>query len=108
VNVDRICERDGCTESLAGRRATCRHCTVRCRVAAYRASKAQEAQADGLTGTTREKLTVTLREAPVTLTGLYGGPCPDPNHCRYRWRHASGPWTCEYNHPRAEPESEAA
>jgi hypothetical protein len=26
-------------------------------------------------------------------------PCPDPLCCRYRWRHAAGPWTCEFNHP---------
>jgi hypothetical protein len=26
-------------------------------------------------------------------------PCPDPQRCRFRWRHASGPWTCAYNHP---------
>lgn len=31
-----------------------------------------------------------------------GGPCPDPTHCRHYGRHAAGPWTCEFNHPRAE------
>jgi hypothetical protein len=25
--------------------------------------------------------------------------CPDPQRCEYRWRHASGPWTCAYKHP---------
>ncbi|MEA2199444.1 MAG: hypothetical protein QOI89_40 [Solirubrobacteraceae bacterium] len=29
-----------------------------------------------------------------------GGACPDPTHCEHRWRHATGPWSCAYNHPR--------
>jgi hypothetical protein len=37
-----------------------------------------------------------------------GGPCPDPSRCEYRHRHASGPWTCEFNDPRVMSESEAA
>lgn len=28
-----------------------------------------------------------------------GGACADPSRCEYRWRHASGPWTCPFNHP---------
>jgi hypothetical protein len=32
------------------------------------------------------------------------GPCPDPTSCRYRGRHATGPWSCAHNHPR-EPAS---
>jgi hypothetical protein len=31
-------------------------------------------------------------------------PCPDPLRCRYRWRHASGPWSCEFNHPQVRSE----
>lgn len=30
-----------------------------------------------------------------------GGPCQDSNRCRYWRRHATGPWTCAYNHPRS-------
>ena len=26
-------------------------------------------------------------------------PCEDPDNCRFRNRHASGPWDCAYNHP---------
>ena len=26
-------------------------------------------------------------------------PCDDPSNCRFRNRHASGPWDCEHNHP---------
>lgn len=26
-------------------------------------------------------------------------PCEDPSNCRFRNRHASGPWACEFNHP---------
>lgn len=33
--------------------------------------------------------------------------CPDPMRCEYRWRHASGPWSCEANHPQTAHESEA-
>jgi hypothetical protein len=38
---------------------------------------------------------------PPTVSAFLGGPCPDPSSCRYRMRHAAGPWSCEFNHPRA-------
>lgn len=28
--------------------------------------------------------------------------CPDPARCEHRMRHHAGPWSCEFNHPRAE------
>lgn len=33
---------------------------------------------------------------PITVER---GLCSDPSRCEYRWRHVSGPWSCEYNHP---------
>ena len=39
-----------------------------------------------------------------TIAEFAGGPCADPTTCQYRGRHATGPWSCEHNHPR-EPAS---
>jgi hypothetical protein len=53
----------------------------------------------------RAEATITL-EAAQTGTGheFVGGECPDPSSCLHHGRHATGPWSCEHNHPR-EPTS---
>jgi hypothetical protein len=86
-----------CGASLAGRRAGTKTCSGKCRMAALRARRA----ADHLDLDDRSLTKpVTVSGTLVTLAGLVGGPCPDPNRCRYFLRHAAGPWTCAYNHPR--------
>jgi ParB-like chromosome segregation protein Spo0J len=49
----------------------------------------------------RAEATITL-EAAQTGTGheFVGGECPDPSSCLHHGRHATGPWSCEHNHPR--------
>lgn len=108
MNVLRVCARQGCVGSLDGRRASTVYCTDRCRVAACRERKAREAQNKLTKGDCQGEGRVTLTEPLETLVDLLGGPCPDPTHCSYRLRHASGPWTCEYNHPRDERQDRAA
>jgi hypothetical protein len=95
-----------CGRSIDGRRADCLTCSDKCRTAAWRSRKARAAaRASGGS----PKSSVTVRDPLVTLTALVGGPCPDPNRCRHYMRFASGPWTCEYCHPRvAVKEVEAA
>jgi hypothetical protein len=85
-----------CGKSLVERRAGTKTCKGQCRTAAWRARRAMR---DGDTGKESRRAAVTVSEPLVTLTGLPGDPCPDPTHCAYRWRHASGPWTCAHNHP---------
>lgn len=72
MSAERICERDGCSNSLDGRRATARHCGDSCRVAAHRARKAREAQKEDAKAIPRDGLPVTVGEAPVTLGGPSG------------------------------------
>jgi hypothetical protein len=87
-----------CGESIDGRRADAVTCSGKCRTAAWRSRK----PSGGPHATdARSTPSVTVRDPLVTLRGLVGGPCPDPNRCRHYMRFASGPWTCEYCHPRA-------
>jgi hypothetical protein len=108
---ERRCE--VCKGSLAGRRAGTKTCVGKCRTQAWRDRKA--ASASETAHATRNPLAavVTVTEPLVTLTQaqaadgaglarLVGPLCPDPSRCEHRWRHASGPWTCEANHPREE------
>jgi hypothetical protein len=39
-------------------------------------------------------------ERPSTAPAYVLPLCPDEAICRYRSRHASGPWGCRFNHPR--------
>jgi hypothetical protein len=111
--ADRVCEYEGCEQSLDGYRATKKYCTDAHRVAACRARKrAQEAASAAEPGAAPGRVAVTAGDLPVTLRerfDLLPALCPDPRRCEYRHRHASGPWTCEFNHPRvAVKEVEAA
>ena len=86
------------------RRADATYCSGCCRTAASRerartlgegveAVVAVTRPLVGVTGTT-----TTRAPAPPT-SGPVGGPCPDPERCRHRWRYPTGPWTCAANHP---------
>jgi hypothetical protein len=116
VNVARVCAYEGCLVSLAGRKATTKYCTDAHRVAACRARKrVQEAENAAASSSPSGHLAVTLRGSLVTLGGSNGHgagpsypPCPDPSRCEYRHRHASGPWTCDFNHPSGASGAEAA
>jgi hypothetical protein len=77
--------------------------------------RAQEATNAAESSPAPDRVAVTAGGPLVTLIAAQGGadsllapPCPDPRCCEYRHRHASGPWTCEYNHPRGESEPDAA
>jgi hypothetical protein len=112
VNIDRICEREGCENSIAGRKATTRFCDDRCRVASHRAGKAREAEADNTTGKHNGCGCVTPRGGPVTLGRLstdappnpvllHDPGCVNPERHRPRWlRHpATGRTVCDICHP---------
>jgi hypothetical protein len=90
-------KRCACGNSLDDRRADCVACSGKCRMRALRERREPEA-ADP----TRNppQLSVTVRAPLVTPTEFVGGPCPAPNRCRHYMRFASGPWTCDYCHPR--------
>jgi hypothetical protein len=95
-----------CDGSIEGRRADTRTCSNKCRTAAWR-SRATSAGANA--DRDSSKSFVTVRGPLVTPTAFVGGPCRDAGRCRHYRRFASGPWTCEYCHPRAHGEwAEAA
>ena len=94
-----------CGESIDGRRPQAKYCSGSCRAAVSRERRAERASDACLARNTSG----TEETAQKAHTGFIGGPCPDPNRCRHYMRHASGPWTCEFNHPRvAAKEVEAA
>jgi hypothetical protein len=93
-----------CGRPLDGRRKGAKTCEGKCRTAAWRARKAMPTPETGIEACSES---VTVTDVPVTLRELLGGPCPNPNRCRYFMRHPTGPWTCEHNHPR-EPAQPAA
>lgn len=105
-----------CGGSLDGRRANAKYCSDAHRVAACRARKrAQEATNAADSAPAPDRAAVTPGGALVTLRAVQvdGGDfleplCPDPLRCRHYMRFASGPWTCEYCHPRVGGNSVAA
>ena len=100
-----MCANPTCGASLDGRRPQAKYCSGSCRAAVSRERRAERASDACLARNTYG----TEETAQKAHTGFIGGPCPDPNRCRHYMRHASGPWTCEFNHPRvAVKEVEAA
>jgi hypothetical protein len=93
-----------CGQSIDGRRANTVTCSDKCRTALWRARQ-DRALANGNTDATKRSVTVreplvTLRAVQVERGDLLEPLCPDPRRCEHRHRHASGPWTCEFNHSR--------
>ena len=112
MSASRICALEGCDRSLEGHRANARYCCGAHRTSACRARKRpQEVQNGPARTTTLPQRSVTVRTTLVTLSGLPAGLlpplCPNPSHCKHFLRHPTGPWTCDYNHPRIDPRSEA-
>jgi hypothetical protein len=97
----RVCANPSCEVSLEGRRADSRTCSSKCRTVLWRVRAASEAASAARESS---KPSVTVRDPLVTPPAFVGGPCPDSNRCRYYMRFPSGPWTCDYCHPRVRGE----
>lgn len=92
--TSRVCELDGCSQSLDSRRASARYCCDRHRTAACRArQQAQEVKQASSQVNHQGEGAVTVGASPVTPAGAPCGGCPDPSYCLFRWRR-SGPWAC--------------